>query len=207
MKYNHILTLLLGCFIINANAIDFHVSPNGNDAAEGTLTAPFKTLERAQRAVRGVNKSMSEDINVYLHEGTYQLTSTLRLSNADGGTNGHYVRYMAAPGETPLVTGGVPVNGWELYDADKNIWCAKDVVNRFRQLYVNGKKAIRARHPNVKPNGDHYFNRLAKVDTFGRAFDVYTDQIKKLENMFGLNSCFMNLSNVICTFFNIIYII
>lgn len=183
MKYNHILTLLLGCFIINANAIDFHVSPNGNDAAEGTLTAPFKTLEQAQRAVRGVNKSMSEDINVYLHEGTYQLARTLHLSNADGGTNGHYVRYMAAPGETPLVTGGVPVNGWEIFDADKNIWCAKDVVNRFRQLYVNGKKAIRARHPNVKPNGDHYFNRLAKVDTFGRAFDVYTDQIKKLENI------------------------
>lgn len=183
MKYNHILTLLLACFFSNANAIDFHVSPNGNDAAEGTLTAPFKTLERAQRAVRGVNKSMSEDINVYLHEGTYQLASTLRLSNADGGTNGHYVRYMAAPGETPLVTGGVPVSGWEIFDADKNIWCVKDVVNRFRQLYVNGKKAIRARHPNVKPNGDHYFNRLAKVDTFGRAFDVYTDQIKKLENI------------------------
>jgi len=183
MKYNHILTLLLGCFFSNANAIDFHVSPNGNDAAEGTLTAPFKTLEQAQRAVRGVNKSMKEDINVYLHEGTYQLTSTLRLSNADGGTNGHYVRYMAAPGETPLVTGGIPVNGWELFDAEKNIWCAKDVVGRFRQLYVNGKKAIRARHPNVKPNGDHYFNRLAKVDTTDRAFDVYTDQIKQLENI------------------------
>lgn len=183
MKYNHIFTLLLGCFISNVNAIEFHVSPSGNDAGEGTLTAPFKTLEQAQRAVRGVNKSMKEDINVYLHEGTYQLTSTLRLSNADGGTNGHYVRYMAAPGETPLVTGGIPVNGWEIYDADKNIWCAKDVVSRFRQLYVNGKKAIRARHPNVKPNGDHYFNRLAKVDTFGRAFDVYTDQIKQLENI------------------------
>ena len=179
----YILPILLGCFISNAIAVDFHVSPSGNDSAEGTLTAPFKTLEQAQRAVRGVNKSMKEDINVYLHEGTYQLTSTLRLSNADGGTNGHYVRYMAAPGETPLVTGGIPVNGWELFDAEKNIWCAKDVVGRFRQLYVNGKKAIRARHPNVKPNGDHYFNRLAKVDTTGRAFDVYTDQIKQLENI------------------------
>lgn len=179
----YILPILLGCFISNAIAVDFHVSPSGNDSAEGTLTAPFKTLEQAQRAVRGVNKSMKEDINVYLHEGTYQLTSTLRLSNADGGTNGHYVRYMAAPGETPLVTGGIPVNGWALFDAEKNIWCAKDVVGRFRQLYVNGKKAIRARHPNVKPNGDHYFNRLAKVDTTGRAFDVYTDQIKKLENI------------------------
>lgn len=179
----YILPILLGCFISNAIAVDFHVSPSGNDSAEGTLTAPFKTLEQAQRAVRGVNKSMKEDINVYLHEGTYQLTSTLRLSNADGGTNGHFVRYMAAPGETPLVTGGIPVNGWALFDAEKNIWCAKDVVGRFRQLYVNGKKAIRARHPNVKPNGDHYFNRLAKVDTTGRAFDVYTDQIKKLENI------------------------
>ncbi len=182
IRYNYIFAALMGCFVSNANAIDFHVSPSGNDAAEGTMAAPFKTLEQAQRAVRGVNKSMSEDINVYLHEGTYQLSSTLHMSNADGGTNGHFVRYQAAPGETPLVTGGVPVNGWELYDAERNIWCAKDVVNRFRQLYVNGKKAIRARHPNCKPNGDHYFNRLAKVDTVGRAFDVYTDQIKQLEN-------------------------
>ncbi len=182
IRYNYIFAAIMGCFIGNTNAIDFHVSPSGNDAAEGTMSAPFKTLEQAQRAVRGVNKSMSEDINVILHEGTYQLTSTLHLTNADGGTNGHYVRYMAAPGETPLVTGGIPVNGWELYDADNNIWCAKDITNRFRQLYVNGKKAIRARHPNVKPNGDHYFNRLAKVDTFGRAFDIYTDQVKKLEN-------------------------
>lgn len=165
------------------NQKTFYVAPSGSDTNEGTFDAPFKTLTQAQKAVKGINGSMSGDVVVCLRGGTYQLRSTLQLNNADGGSNGHFVRYQAYPGESPLVTGGIPIQNWELYDTEKNIWCAKGVESRFRQLYVNGKKAIRARHPNVKPNGDHYFNRLAKVDTFGRAFDVYTDQIVQLKDV------------------------
>ena len=56
---------------------------------------------------------------------------------------------------------------WTLYDEGKDIWCVKNVEARFRQLYVNNKKAIRARYPNLGDNGEHNFFRLAKVDTFG----------------------------------------
>lgn len=181
-------TLLLGFALLGwmaaANAAtEFFVSPTGNDAADGSKSAPFKTLERAQKAVRGVNRDMKEDVIVYLREGTHQLSSTLKLTNADGGNNGHFVRYEGFPGETVMVSGGIPILNWELADASNNIWCARGVDARFRQLYVNGKKAIRARHPNVKANGDHYFNRLSKPDTLGRAFDVFTDQIKPMKNV------------------------
>lgn len=166
-----------------AATTEFYVSPSGNDSNDGSKASPFKTLTQAQKAVRAVNSNMTDDIVVYLREGTYQLTNTFKLTNADGGTNGHFVRYEAFPGESPLVTGGVPITGWEVCDEANGIWCVKGVETRFRQLYINNKKVIRARHPNVENAGDLNFNRLAKVDSAGSAFDVFTDQIKELKNV------------------------
>ena len=77
----------------------FYVSPSGNDAAEGTKDAPFKTITQAQKAVRAINGSMTGDIEVILREGTYALPATVNFTEADGGKDGHYVRYKAAEGE------------------------------------------------------------------------------------------------------------
>jgi hypothetical protein len=113
---------------------------------------------------------MTGDIVVYLREGTYQLNSTVNFDERDGGKDGHYVRYKAYKGENPLITGGKPITGWTIHDEANNIWKAEGVDGLFRQMYVNGKKAIRARFPNLKSNGDHNFFRLNKVDSAGSAF-------------------------------------
>lgn len=161
----------------SSNQKTFYVAPSGNDNNDGSFEAPFKTLFKAQKAVRSVNGNMTGDVVVCLRGGTYQLSNTFSLNNSDSGKEGHYVRYVSYPGETPLVTGGIPINGWTLHDEKNNIWAAPNVEARFRQLYVNGKKAIRARYPNLKENGDHNFFRLAKVDTLGKGFEVYSDQV------------------------------
>ncbi|NLB64706.1 MAG: carbohydrate-binding protein [Fibrobacter sp.] len=54
---------------------------------------------------------------------------------------------------------------------------------RFRQLYVNGKKAIRSRHPNLEANGGHNFFRLTKVDTLGKAFNVSTSHVSNWDRL------------------------
>ena len=148
----------------------FYVAPSGSDANPGTEAAPFKTITKAQKAVREINGSMTGDIVVYLREGTYQLNSTVNFDERDGGKDGHYVRYKAYKGENPLITGGKPITGWTIHDETNNIWKAEGVDGLFRQMYVNGKKAIRARFPNLKSNGDHNFFRLNKVDSAGSAF-------------------------------------
>jgi len=150
----------------------YYVSPSGSDADSGTLGAPFRTIEKARDVVRTVNASMKGDIVVYLRGGTYALDSTVAFGPADGGKNGYYVKYAAYTGETPLLTGGVPVTGWTVSDQAKNIWKATGVTSRFRQLYVNGTKAIRARFPNLGTGGAANFNRLTKVDTAGKALQV-----------------------------------
>ena len=168
----------------------FYVSPSGNDAAEGTKDAPFKTITQAQKAVRAINGTMTGDIEVILREGTYALPATVNFTEADGGKDGHYVRYKAAEGERPLITGGMPITGWAIHDEANNIWKAEGVDGRFRQLYVNNRKAVRACFPNViaaneKGAGgfDHDFVRLTKVDSNGRAFDVSADYIKNIKNI------------------------
>ena len=168
----------------------FYVSPSGSDAAEGTKDAPFKTITQAQKAVRAINGSMTGDIEVVLREGTYVLPGTIGFDERDGGKDGHYVRYKAYEGEQPLITGGMAITGWSVHDEANNIWKAEGVEGNFRQLYVNGKKAVRACFPNAiaandKGDGgfDHDFVRLTKVDSSGRAFDVSADYVKNIKNI------------------------
>ena len=168
----------------------FYVAPSGRDSNPGTEAAPFKTITKAQKAVREINGTMTGDIVVYLREGTYQLNSTVNFDERDGGKDGHYVRYKAYNGENPLITGGMPITGWAIHDEANGIWKAEGVEGNFRQLYVNGKKAVRACFPNAiaaneKGEGgfDHDFVRLTKVDSSGRAFDVSADYVKNIKNI------------------------
>ena len=181
---------LVGSFGFAQEQATFYVAPTGSDSNPGTEAAPFKTITKAQKAVREINGTMTGDIVVYLREGTYQLNSTVNFDERDGGKDGHYVRYKAYKGEMPLITGGMPVTGWTIHDETNNIWKAEGVEGRFRQLYVNGKKAVRACFPNAiasdeKGAGtfDHDFVRLTKVDSTGRAFDVSADYVKNIKNI------------------------
>jgi hypothetical protein len=133
----------------------FYVSPTGNDKNPGTKSEPFATVERARDEVRKVNKKMSGDIEVILHSGIYQISETLVFDHRDGGTGGHNVVYKAAEGETPVISGGRAITGWKA-DADGR-WKAA-CGEHFRQLYVNGKRAVRARSPETKAKSIKWFD-------------------------------------------------
>ncbi|GAA0247960.1 hypothetical protein GCM10010492_54640 [Saccharothrix mutabilis subsp. mutabilis] len=126
-----------------ADYATFYVSPDGNDANPGTITAPFRTVHRARDAVRAVNATMSGDIHVYLRGGTYPVSSTIDLTPGDSGMNGHRVVYSAYPDETPVLDGGVRVTGWTQHSG--NIWKAPLTrATKLRALYVNDKRAFMA---------------------------------------------------------------
>jgi len=118
---------------------------NGKDTNDGTYFAPFKTIEKAKSAVRLVNKNMSDDIYVLLREGRYMLDSTLILSEDDSGFNGNDVIYQGAVGEKVIISGGKTITGWELHDAEKNIYKANSNGIETRQLFINGQRGVRAR--------------------------------------------------------------
>lgn len=133
---------------------EFYVDINGNDNNPGTKDAPFKTLERARDAVRAVNDNMTCDIVVNVGEGVFELNRTFELTAEDSGTNGYKVIYKGAGKENTVISGGVKIAGWSLHDEEKNIYKASVADGMdFRQLYVDGVKAIRARSGEVGTYG------------------------------------------------------
>jgi hypothetical protein len=128
-----------------ATAVTFFVSPGGSDNNAGTsASAPFKTLTKAQSAVRAVDKSTSGPITVSLAGGVYRLSSTLTFTAADsGGGSAGTVWWKAASGAFPVVSGGVQITGWT--KGSGNVWSAPAPASLdTRQLYVNGARAQRA---------------------------------------------------------------
>lgn len=135
---------ILSCGSINLQA-QYYVDPQkGNDTNDGSITFSFKTIDKAREMVRTLNQSMSRDIVVYLRSGVYPVTSTLYFNESDGGSNGYKVIYQAYPGETPVLDGGIKITGWKNIGGGK--WKASGIPSdNFRQLYVNGQRANRAR--------------------------------------------------------------
>lgn len=150
-----------------AATTNFYVDPvNGSDSNSGTSTATaFKTIQAAQAAVRGANANMPDDIAVNLRGGTYSLTSPITFGASDSGTNGHTVVYQAYNGETPVISSGRTINGWSAV-GNGEYKVSVGSLN-FRQLYVNGVRATRARFPDLGSDfqlqGSDKTNKLLKV--------------------------------------------
>src|SRR4051812_6345935 len=80
--------------------VTFHVSPLGEDSGDGSESHPFKSLERAQRAVRAANAS--SNVVVQLSDGIFRLESPLIFRAVDGGQENTTVLWQAAPGASPV---------------------------------------------------------------------------------------------------------
>ena len=133
-------------------AADFVVAVTGDDRNPGTEAQPFATVSRARDAVRGLRKSQpARDVLVLIRGGTYRMAEPLVFTPEDSGRDGGSVTYAAYPGEQPVLSGGRQITGFQL--GTDGLWTAKvpDVQGgpwHFEQLYVNGRRAVRARTPN-----------------------------------------------------------
>jgi hypothetical protein len=116
---------VVACLPVGAATV-LHVSPTGTSLAEA--------MAASRRAAKPVT--------IYLHAGTYFLDQPLTLATPDSG-----LTLAAWPSETPVISGGRRVTGWR--PVRDNLWAAPVATNwDFRELWVNGRRAVRARQPN-----------------------------------------------------------
>ncbi len=150
VKFAYVIGLMIitSMPVLWAAQAEYYVSPSGSDKNPGTKAKPFQTIAHARDSVAKINGKMTGDIVVYLARGTYVISESVVFDANDSGTNGHKVIYKAAAGETPIVSGGKAIKNWEVHDKEKNIYKAAVGGLEFRQIYVNGVRGIRARHPN-----------------------------------------------------------
>jgi hypothetical protein len=136
---------------MNAATI-YHVSVDGHDdKGDGSIHAPWKSIDGARNGIRksGANRKMKDDLIVMIHGGRYELNHTIHFDSNDSASNGKSIIYQASPHEMVRISGGKEVTGWERVPGS-NLWRANvspqsGFPRYFRQLYINGIRADRAR--------------------------------------------------------------
>lgn len=140
----------------------FFVATNGNDNWSGKLPkpnadftdGPFATIEKAKEAVR-VFKSKNTNTQpiVYVGGGNYFLNKPIEFTPEDSGTPRLPVKYIAMPKEKPVISAGRKITGFKIMEVGgKKLWTVqlpevRDGKWYFHQLWVNGERRTRARHP------------------------------------------------------------
>lgn len=129
-----------------------------------------KALQQA-REERRLNNAT--DICLRLQEGVYQLNQPITIRPEDNGTR------IVADGKV-TISGGVSISGWKkegkFYVADVPDFNGRPL--EFRQLWVNGKKAVRARDVD---DFEQMF-RIRSVDKANETIYVPAKAVKKIIN-------------------------
>lgn len=130
---------------------ELFVAVSGDDRNPGTKQEPFATIARAKEAVRELKKRFHKAIIVWVRRGTHYVSDPLVFEPRDSGTDAP-ITYAAYQGELVTLSGGRKLTGqWKPYK-DGIMVCevpeAKTGQLNFTQLFVNGKRQIRARFPN-----------------------------------------------------------
>jgi alpha-N-arabinofuranosidase len=92
----------------NSVSKEYHVSVNGNDANDGSVAKPFKTIMAA------ANVAMPGDL-IMVHAGVYREQIT---PPRGGNSEAERIVYQAAPGEKVEIKGSEMITGWKKSDND-----------------------------------------------------------------------------------------
>lgn len=147
---------------LNAYATDIVVKP-------GAYTIE-KALQQAREA-RRLDKAT--DICLRLEAGTYNLNQPIIIRPEDNGTR------IVADGNA-VISGGVKISGWKK-EGKYYVASVPDFNGRpleFRQMWVNGKKAVRAR--DVEDFEDMF--RIRNIDKAKETLYVPAEAVKKIMN-------------------------
>lgn len=107
--------LIMSSFSALAESYDngrciIYVATNGNDANDGSIDKPLKTLIGARdkiRALKSQGVAPEKGFVVYVRGGNYTLNESVVFTAEDSGTEAAPVVYRSYPGETATLVGGV----------------------------------------------------------------------------------------------------
>ncbi|MBQ2964292.1 MAG: right-handed parallel beta-helix repeat-containing protein [Clostridia bacterium] len=125
---------------------DIVVSPDDNDANDGSLENPLKTVEAAKEKAKA---SSADSLTVWFREGTYNIYSALEFTAEDKSG----VLYRSYPGEEVIFSGAkeisgnwseTTINGVKAFVTDMPVESDADY---FYSLFKDGKRLSRSNYP------------------------------------------------------------
>lgn len=158
------------------------ISPKGSDFNDGTRQSPKATLTSALRQAREWRRTednrIQGGITIYMEGGTYAFHEPVFIRPEDSGTKESPTIIRSVGDEKVILSGGISINGWK---KQGKVWVADVPVFNgrpldFRQLWVNGKKAVRARDV----EDFEKMNRICSVDEKDEILYVPVVSIRRL---------------------------
>ncbi len=147
-----LLILLFSAFSISISAKDIYVSPNGKDNNPGTKNKPLKTIPHVKKiAVEMLESGKQKEVTVWLGDGIYPIVEPLNFQPIKSTGKNVKLVFKAEKNSKPVISGGIKITGWSKNST--GLWEVKlpeelKEKTGFRELFVDGKRAIRARFPN-----------------------------------------------------------
>lgn len=179
MKY-----IIIGLFLAasaSLPAADVWVSPSGSDLADGSKNAPKASLTAALRQARELRRlndeSIKNGVTIHLMSGVHCVYEPLFFRPEDSGTP-EVPTVIEGEGEASI-SGGIRLSGWE---KQGKYWVA-DVPSfngrplDFRQMWVNGAKADRARDV----EDFEKMHRILNNDVKNRILWVPAEAVRKIQ--------------------------
>lgn len=158
----------------------------GLQAAEINIT-PDSSLTDAVRKAREMRRlGKATEVTIHLSAGTYHLYEPLRLRPEDSG--------LTIEGHNAVISGGMQVTNWKkqgklmVADVPDFNGCPID----FRQLWINGKKAARARDVSD-------FEQMTRIRTYDKKNHVLWVPKKAVEKILKAPYAEMVLHEMWCT--------
>ena len=158
------------------------ISPKGSDFNDGTRQSPKATLTSALRQAREWRRTednrIQGGITIYMEGGTYAFHEPVFIRPEDSGTKESPTIIRSVGDEKVILSGGISIKGWK---KQGKVWVADVPVFNgrpldFRQLWVNGKKAVRARDV----EDFEKMNRICSVDEKNEILYVPAVSIRRL---------------------------
>ncbi len=169
MKQIFLLVALLGS--LNAHAADIYITPDSSLADAVRKTREMRRLGQAQ------------EVTIHLSEGTYLLYEPLRLRPEDSG--------LTIEGNSAIISGGMEIKNWKrqgkLLVADVPDFNGRPID--FRQLWVNGQKAIRARDV----SDFEQMHRIRTYDKKNHVLWIPKTAVEKFVNGKSVNSKYLEM--------------
>ena len=201
MKTQLLIRLMIALLLFGQRPViaqKFYLSPAGNDDNNGTLEMPLATLTAARDKAREYRKSnpVAQPIEIIALEGEYFMLQPLYLTGIDGGTTETPLVFKAETGKKAVFRGGVQLNGFE--KANENLWrvFVPQVAYYnyyFEQLFVNGRRAVRARTPN---EGFYFLKNVTETIVEKGEGPVAELAIQRLELDTAEAKCFNSFSPI-----------
>lgn len=158
------------------------ISPKGSDFNDGTRQFPKATLTSALRQAREWRRTednrIQGGITIYMEGGTYAFYEPVFIRPEDSGTKESPTIIRSVGDEKVILSGGISIKGWK---KQGKVWVADVPAFNgrpldFRQLWVNGKKAVRARDV----EDFEKMNRICSVDEKNEILYVPAVSIRRL---------------------------